>query len=157
MGENKILISSEKLTQIKAELHKLLNVDRPNIVKAIQEARSQGDLSENADYDAAKNQQGDIETRIAELENIINNHTIINENKKNKTIVSIGKTVTIYDASDKETYTYEIVGEIEANPSANKISNLSPLAIAIEGKEVGDTVRVINIEKPYSVEIKKIS
>ncbi len=157
MGENKILISSEKLTQIKEELRKLLNVDRPNIVKAIQEARSQGDLSENADYDAAKNQQGEIEARITELENIINNHTIIDENKKNKTIVSIGKTVTIYDESDKETYTYEIVGEIEANPSANKISNLSPLAIAIEGKEVGDKARVINIEKPYSVEIKKIS
>ncbi|MDR2829293.1 MAG: transcription elongation factor GreA [Mycoplasmataceae bacterium] len=157
MGENKILISSEKLTQIKSELDKLLNVDRPNVVKAIQEARLQGDLSENADYDAAKNQQGEIETRIAELENIINNYTIINENKKNKTIVSIGKTVTIYDESDKETYTYEIVGEIEANPSSNKISNLSPLAIAIEGKEVGDKARVINIEKPYSVEIKKIS
>jgi transcription elongation factor GreA len=156
MEDNKVLLSKEKLELLKSEHKNLVEVERPRVIEIIKTARAQGDLSENADYDAAKDQQGEIESRIVEIENILNNYSVINETKKGN-VVAIGKTVTIYDESDKETYVYEIVGEIEADPSQNKISNISPLAKAIYGKAVGDRVNVVNIEKPYSVEIKKIS
>ncbi|MDR2636355.1 MAG: transcription elongation factor GreA [Mycoplasmataceae bacterium] len=151
-----IYLSKEKIEELKKEVKKLIEVDRPKIIESIKVARAQGDLSENADYDAAKDQQGEIEARIAEIETILGNYQVINDQKKSD-VITIGKTVTFYDESDKENYTYEIVGEIEANPSENKISNISPLARAIIGKKVGDRVSVTNIEKPYFIEIKSVS
>ncbi|MDR1850728.1 MAG: transcription elongation factor GreA [Mycoplasmataceae bacterium] len=157
MANNKVLLTKEKLDDLQREFDELVNVKRPEIIKTIQTARNQGDLSENADYDSAKDQQGEIESRISEIEAILNNYEIIDINRTKKQIVAIGKTIEIYDESDKVTYAYEIVGEVEADPSMNKISNVSPFAKALMGKEVGERVQILNIEKPYYVEIKKIS
>ena len=120
----------------------LINVGRPEIIKAIQEARAQGDLSENADYDAAKNKQAAIEAEIIELEDIIKNHVIIEKTKEN--IVAAGKIVTIkFDDKDEEE-SYEIVGELESDPFENKISKQSPLCKAIAGKRKGDEVDFVS-------------
>jgi len=156
--EDKILLTKEKRDEIKKEYEQLLNVERPKVIKAIQEAREQGDLSENADYDAAKNRQAEIEAKIQELENILNHAQIIDEKGgKKSNVVKVGTTVDIYDTVDDAIYSYSIVGEVEADPAKNKISNVCPLAIAILGHEVGDIVEIKGIEKPYKVQIKKIS
>jgi transcription elongation factor GreA len=157
MSNNQILISTEKMKLLKAEYERLVSIDRPTNIKSIQVARSQGDLSENADYSAAKEKQGEIENRIAEIEYILSNCTILDEDNQDNSVVTIGKKVTIYDESTKDEEVYEIVGDLEVDLLANKISNLSPLAKSIEGKKVGDKIKVINIERPYFIEIKKIS
>lgn len=156
-NQNKVLLSREGLAKVQAELRELIDVKRPEIIKAIQEAREQGDLSENADYDAAKNQQGEIENRIAELKNIINKAEIIEENTKGtNNRVKVGSRVQILDLSDNEYYTYEIVGEVEADPDNNKISNQSPLAKAMLNKTVSSTIEVHGVENPYRIKILKI-
>ncbi len=157
--QNKVILSHEGLKKLQQELKELINVKRPEVIKAIQEAREQGDLSENADYDAAKNRQAEIESRIADIKNTINNAEIIEENKDQSSIntkVKIGSKVQILDLSDDEYYTYEIVGEVEADPDHNKISNLSPLAKSILNKTVSSTVEVHGVENPYRVKIIKI-
>ncbi|AIV03598.1 transcription elongation factor GreA [Candidatus Malacoplasma girerdii] len=155
--QNKILLSRDGLKKVQSELRELIDVKRPAIIKAIQEAREQGDLSENADYDAAKNQQGEIENRIAELKNIINKAEIIEENTSTTgTKVKIGSRVQILDLSDNEYYTYHIVGEVEADPDNNKISNQSPLAKSMLNKSVSSTIEVHGVENPYKIKILKI-
>jgi len=156
----KILITKEKKAELEKELDQLIQVDRKQAIAAIQAAREQGDLSENADYDAAKNKQAEIEARITEIENTLNFAEIIDEktsSKEKHDEVKVGTKVEILDLSDDETYTYSIVGEVEANPDDNKISYVSPLAQAIMGHEKGQTVEVKGIEKPYKVKILKIS
>ena len=155
--QKKTLISKEKFVEIKNELKNLIQNERPKIIATLQSAREQGDLSENADYDAAKQRQGEIEAKIKEYENIINNCEVIDNipSENNEKIVKIGSTVEILDMNENEKYTYSIVGTIEADPDNNKISNDSPLAIAILGKKVGDIVEVKGIEKPYQVKILK--
>ncbi len=155
----KILLTKEKFEETKKELERLIKVERPIVIKAIQDAREQGDLSENADYDAAKNKQAEIESKIKELENIVNFAQIIDEkaSKAKVDIVKVGTKVKILDLSDDETNEYSIVGEVEANPDEDKISNSSPLAVAILGHEVGEIVEVKGIEKPYKAKILKIS
>ncbi len=155
---NKILLTKEGIDKLKTELKELLTIKRPEIIKQIQDAREQGDLSENADYDAAKNEQARLEGRIQEIEEILNHYEIIREtSSKNKKIVSIGSKVEIKDFSDSKKYTYEICGSIEAEPSIGKISNESPLAKAIIGRTIGDKAEVRGIDKPYKIEILKIS
>ena len=155
---DKILLSEEGLEKLNAELRELIDVKRPEIIKAIQEAREQGDLSENADYDAAKNQQGEIEKRIQEIKNILTNYELINEanDTTSNEKVKVGSKVKILDLSDNEEYEYEIVGEVEADPDNNKISNMSPLAQALLGRGVKVVVEVRNIDNPYRVKILKI-
>ena len=155
---DKILLSEEGLEKLNAELRELIDVKRPEIIKAIQEAREQGDLSENADYDAAKNQQGEIEKRIQEIKNILTNYELINEanDTTSNEKVKVGSKVKILDLSDNEEYEYEIVGEVEADPDNNKISNMSPLAQALLGRGVKTVVEVRNIDNPYRVKILKI-
>lgn len=156
--QKKTIISKKKFVEIKNELKNLIQNERPKIIAALQSAREQGDLSENADYDAAKQRQGEIEAKIKEYENIINNCEVIDNSassKNNEKIVKIGSFVEILDMNENEKYTYSIVGTIEADPDNNKISNDSPLAIAILGKKVGDVVEVKGIEKPYQVKILK--
>ena len=155
---DKILLSAEGLEKLNAELRELIDVKRPEIIKAIQEAREQGDLSENADYDAAKNQQGEIEKRIQEIKNILTNYELINETNDTTSNekVKVGSKVKILDLSDNEEYEYEIVGEVEADPDNNKISNMSPLAQALLGRGVKAVVEVRNIDNPYRVKILKI-
>lgn len=154
--QDKTLLTKEGLDNLNNELRDLIDVKRPEIIKAIQDAREQGDLSENADYDAAKNRQGEIEKRINEIKSIIANYELINESQGTKSKVKIGNKVTILDLSDNENYTYEIVGEVEADPDNNKISNQSPLAKAILNRFVGDTIEVHGVENPYRVKIVKI-
>ena len=155
---DKILLSEEGLEKLNAELRELIDVKRPEIIKAIQEAREQGDLSENADYDAAKNQQGEIEKRIQEIKNILTNYELINEanDATSNEKVKVGSKVKILDLSDNEEYEYEIVGEVEADPDNNKISNMSPLAQALLGRGVKAVVEARNIDNPYRVKILKI-
>lgn len=155
----KILLTKEKEAEIKKELERLIHEERPKVIKAIQEAREQGDLSENADYDAAKNRQAEIEARIKEYENILNFAEIIDDktSKKSANKVKVGTKVKILDMSDDETYEYAIVGEVEADPDQDKISNVSPLAMAVLDHEEGEVVEIKGVEKPYKVKILKIS
>lgn len=157
---NKNLMTKEGIQKLKKELKELIEVQRPKIIKQIQEAREQGDLSENADYDAAKNSQAILEGRIKEIEEILNHTKIIDsKSKKTKTvndIVMIGSSVKFKDYQDDEIYTYTIVGSIESNPSENKISNECQLAKSIMGKKVNDVVTIKGIDEPYKVKILEI-
>jgi transcription elongation factor GreA len=156
MEPNKYFLTEDGIKKIKEELKELIDVKRPAIIKAIKEAREQGDLSENADYDAAKASQGETENRIKEIQDILDHAQIIKEEKTTFSKVKVGSKVTIKDFSDNETHTYEIVGEIEADPDSNKISNLCPLAKSILNKPVDTVVEVHGIEQPYKVKILKI-
>ena len=155
MAFEKNLMTAEGKKELEKELKILINERRPNIIKQIQEAREQGDLSENADYDAAKNMQAQIEARIKEIENILANVKIISSLSE-ENVVQIGSTVTIKDFSDNKNYTFKIVGPIETDPADNKISNESPLARSIIGKKVGEEAYVKGIDEPYSVKIVNI-
>ena len=153
-------ITQEGLDNLNKEYRELIEVKRPANTKgyAMQWFLKQK-IEENADYDAAKTEQAEIEKRIAEIKNILDHYEIISNVKTSSskaTVVKIGSKVTIFDHSDSEKYTYEIVGEIEADPVQGKISNKSPLAKAIIGKVVGDDVEVHGIENPYRVKIEKI-
>jgi transcription elongation factor GreA len=156
MEQQKNLLTSEGKEKLEIELRDLIDTKRPAIIKSIQEAREQGDLSENADYDAAKNRQAEIEGRIKEIQNILDHAEIISESVKDDRKVKVGSKVTILDLSENTEYTYEIVGEVEANPDQNKISNLSPLAKSILNKTIGTTVEVHGVEESYKIKIKKI-
>lgn len=134
MKEN--YISQEGLEKFKEELNRLKNVDRPEVIERIEKARELGDLSENAEYHDARQNQSFIEGRIQELESLIKNSVVIKNNKKSN-IISLGSTVhASCDNGMKIKYT--IVGHSEANPSAGKISNESPLGKAFIGKTIGD-------------------
>jgi len=156
MSDTKIYLTSEGFLEIEQELDELKNIKRPEIIKALKDARALGDLSENADYDAARAEQAQIEGRILELEKIMENAEII-ENKKSD-IVELGVTVKLNYVDDDEEETYRIVGSKEADPSNNKISNESPIAKAIMGAKVGE-VRAVATPNggSYDVLIKEIS
>ena len=129
--------------RLKAELHRLKTTERPAVIQAIAEARAQGDLSENADYDAAKERQGFIEGRIAEVESKLANAQVIDPSEVDADgRVVFGATVDIEDAESGERSTYQIVGDDEADIKAGKISVNSPIARALIGKTEGDTVEV---------------
>ncbi|MBS2772989.1 transcription elongation factor GreA [Anoxybacillus rupiensis] len=129
----------EKLEQ---ELEYLKTVKRKEVVERIKIARGFGDLSENSEYDAAKDEQAFVESRIQTLENMIRNAQIIEEDTENPDIVSLGKSVTFVELPDGEEETYTIVGSAEADPFEGKISNDSPIAKSLIGKKVGDEVSV---------------
>lgn len=134
-------LTQEGLDKLKAELDDLKNVQRPKNIEFLQEARAQGDLSENADYDAAREDQRRIEGRIVEIENILKNVRLIE--KDNSGNVSTGKHVNITYVDLGKTFDYDIVGTIEADPRKNRISNDSPLGKALIGRTKGDVVVVI--------------
>jgi transcription elongation factor GreA len=129
----------EKLEQ---ELEYLKTVRRKEVVERIKIARSFGDLSENSEYDAAKDEQAFVEGRVTQLENMIRNAVIIEENMENSSTVSLGKSVTFVELPDGDEETYTIVGSAEADPFEGKISNDSPIARNLIGKQVGDEVAV---------------
>ncbi len=151
---NKIELTKEGAEKLEKELRHLIDIDRPACIEALQAARAQGDLSENADYDAARTKQAEIEGRIKEIENILANVKIISEKSKAKGVF-LGSTVTIKDLTDNSTASYTIVGTVEANPLKGLISNVSPLGKALVDKNVGDIVSV-HAMKEYKVEILKI-
>jgi transcription elongation factor GreA len=144
--------------RLKEELHQLKSQDRPNIIQAIAEARAQGDLSENAEYDSAKERQGFIEGRIAEIEAKLSNVQIIDPatlNADGKCV--FGATIELEDLDEEKSFTYQIVGEDEADIKANKISISSPLARALIGKEDGDVVEVETPGGQKTYEISNVS
>ena len=150
-----VYLTREGYEDAKKELDYLINVKRPENIIAIKEARALGDLSENADYDAARNEQAELEDKIKKLQAIIDNGTIIDEISTDK--VGVGNTVKISYLDDPDdTDEYKIVGSQEADPFNNKISNESPIAAAIMGRKVGDTVEVSSPDGVYSVKIVAI-
>lgn len=142
MAENKeVILSKEYLEKLEDELEYLKTIRRPEIAEKIKIARSFGDLSENADYDEAKNEQGEIESRIAKVENMIRNAKTI-EVDENSDEVGVGNTVTVHDEEFDETMDYKIVGTAESDPLKGFISNESPVGAALLGKKVNDRVEV---------------
>ena len=140
-GEKKILTYAG-LRALEDELENLKVVKRKEVAVKIREAREQGDLSENAEYDAAKDEQRDIETRIEEIEKILKHAEVVVEDEVDLDKISVGCTVVLYDKEFEEEVEYQIVGSTEANSLAGKISNESPLGKALMGRKVGDNIEV---------------
>ena len=153
--EEKFYMTEEGLQELKKELDELVNVTKNEVIEELKAARAQGDLSENADYDAAKDHQAKVESRINEIENQIKNAVIINEKKSTKT-VRIGSTVEIQELDTKAKVTYKIVGSVEADPLNGMLSNETPLALAILDRRVDD-ICTVDVDNPYDVKILKIS
>ena len=153
-NKNTVYLTQEGLDDLKKELDELINVRRPENVQAIKEARSLGDLSENAEYDAARNEQAQIESRIHQLEQMLENVSIISD--VNTDTVGIGNTVSIQYVDDDEEDEYKIVGSQEADPFESRISNESPIAQALFNHKVGDVVTVESPNGSYEVRIVEI-
>ena len=154
MGNKKVYLTEQGLADLKEELDVLINEKRPKNIQSIKEARSLGDLSENADYDAAKNEQAQIEGRIKTIEKMLENVEIIKETSKD--IVGLGSTVSIQYVDDDDTDEYKIVGSQEADPFESRISNESPIAQALLKDKVGDTVVVDSPNGSYEIKITEI-
>ena len=150
-----ILLTASGYAELEAELNDLRVNKRAENVQAIKEARSHGDLSENSEYDAARDEQAKIEARIQELEYKLEHAKIVDKIDKSK--VNVGCEVTIFYVDDKEEEKYYIVGSLEADPFENKISNESPIGSAIIGKKVGDVVSVNANGSSYDVKILAIA
>lgn len=142
MAEKKNILTYAGLTKLENELHDLKVNKRSEVAQKIKEAREQGDLSENAEYDAAKDEQRDIEARIEELEKILKNAEVVDEDEVDLDRINIGCQVKILDIEFNEELEYKIVGSTEANSLKGKISNESPVGKALIGHQVGDTVEV---------------
>lgn len=142
MVEKKNILTYEGLRQLEEELHDLKVNKRREVAQKIKEAREQGDLSENAEYDAAKDEQRDIEARIDEIDKILRNAEVVVEDEVDVDVINIGCRVKIYDVEYDEELEYKIVGSAEANSLRGRISNESPLGKALLGKREGDVVNV---------------
>jgi transcription elongation factor GreA len=142
MEEKKNILTYEGLRKYEDELQDLKVVRRKQVAEKIKEAREQGDLSENAEYDAAKDEQRDIETRIEELEKILKNAEVVVEDEVDLDKINIGCKVKIRDMELKEEVEYKIVGSTEADSLKGRISNESPVGKALIGRKVGETVKV---------------
>ena len=154
--DKKNILTYEGLKKLEDELENLKVVRRKEVSQKIKEAREQGDLSENAEYDAAKDEQRDIEARIEELEKILKNAEVVVEEEADLDKVSIGCSVKILDCEFEEELEYNIVGSTEANSLKGKISNESPVGKALLGKQVGDTVTVETPAGEFSYKVLSI-
>ena len=142
MGDKKTILTYAGLKKLEDELENLKVVKRKEVAGKIKEAREQGDLSENAEYDAAKDEQRDIEARIDEIEKILKNAEVVVEDEVDLDKINIGCTVLVYDLEFEEEIEFKIVGSTEANSLEGKISNESPVGKALIGKSVDDVVKV---------------
>jgi len=142
MMSKEVLMTPDGLKKIEEELDHLKSVRRREIAEKIKAALAFGDISENAEYDEAKNEQAELEKRIMKLEGIVGNVKLIDESEIKKDEVSVGSTVTVKDIEFDEVMEYSIVGPTEADPYENKISNESPVGKALIGKRVGETIEV---------------
>lgn len=142
MAEKKNILTYEGLKKLEDELQDLKVNQRREIAQKIKEAREQGDLSENAEYDAAKDEQRDIETRIEEIEKILKNAEVVVEDEVDVNKINVGCTVKVYDEEFEEELEFKIVGSSEANSLQGKISNESPVGKALIGRSIGDVVEV---------------
>ena len=157
MDKDKVLLTKSGVEKLEEERDNLINVERPRVIEELQLARSQGDLSENADYDAARDKQAQIEQRIKEIEYMLQNAEIIYEKQMDLNVVKPGTTVTILDLSldDPEEEKYTIVGSFETDPVNGKISNELPLAKSLIGHGVNEIVTV-GVAEAYDVKIVDI-
>lgn len=142
MADKKTVLTYEGLKKLEEELHELKVVRRKDVAAKIKEARGQGDLSENAEYDAAKDEQAEIEARIALVEKILRNAEVIDEEDLDKDSIGVGSKVKILDMEFDEEVEYLIVGSTESDPMGGRISNESPLGAALLSKRCGDTITV---------------
>ena len=156
MEEKKNFLTYAGLKRYEDELHELKVVKRKEVAQKIKEAREQGDLSENAEYDAAKDEQRDIEARIEELEKILKNVEVVVEEEVNLDKINIGCKVRIHDIAEDEDLDYWIVGSTEANSLEGKISNESPVGRALIGAKVGDTVQIETQAGTFSYKVLEI-
>lgn len=152
-----VLLTKDGLKQLEAELDYLKSEKRLEVAQKIKEALSFGDLSENSEYDAAKNEQAQVEEKIVKLENMLKNVKIISDDEVGSDTVSIGCKVTVLDIEFNEELEYTIVGSTEANPVNFKISNESPVGRGLLGKKAGDTVEIDAPQGSLSFKILKIS
>ena len=150
-----ILLTADGYLELEQELKDLKLNRRAEVVAAIKEARSHGDLSENSEYDAARDEQAQLEARIQELEYKLEHAKIVDTN--NKDLVNVGSTVVINYMDDDEEEEYKIVGSLEADPFNNKISNESPIGAAIMGRKVGEIISVASPNGSYDVKIVSIT
>ncbi|MDR0199303.1 MAG: transcription elongation factor GreA [Streptococcaceae bacterium] len=151
MAEKVYQMTQEGLEKLETELEELKLVKRPEVVERIKIAREYGDLSENSEYEAAKDEQAFIENRITIVENMIRNAEIVDNSKVKANEVALGKKVTFVEKGEKDEETYTIVGTAEADPFEGKISNESPIAQALIGRKKGDAVKV---PLPNGIEIE---
>ncbi|MFB4166557.1 transcription elongation factor GreA [Virgibacillus sp. JSM 102003] len=154
--EKSFYMTQEGKEKLENELHYLKTERRQEVVERIKEARGFGDLSENSEYDAAKDEQAFVESRISHVETMIRNAVIIENDNDNPDIVSLGKTVTFKEFPDGEEESYTIVGSAEADPFEGKISNDSPMAKSLLGHEIGTEVSVSTPGGDIQVQIVKI-
>ena len=153
MKQKELFLTSEGYLELETELNYLKTDKRKEVLSSLKEARALGDLSENAEYDSAREEQGKLEARIKEVEYILEHATIIDDGGSDKDVVNIGCTVTLQYEGDDEVEEYRIVGSQEADPFMSKISNESPIAKAIMNKKVGDIVEVESPNGIYKIEI----
>jgi transcription elongation factor GreA len=153
----RVPMTLEGLKSLEEELQRLKSVERPRIIAAISEARAHGDLSENAEYHAAKEQQGLNEARVAEIEDKINRAEVIDTSKLSGDTIKFGATVALADEDTGEKVTYTIVGDTEANLREGKISISSPIGRALIGKSKGDSVDVTTPKGTTTLEVLKVS
>ena len=160
MADKKNILTYEGLKRYEDELQNLKVVKRKEVAQKIKEAREQGDLSENAEYDAAKDEQRDIELRIEELEKLLKNAEVVVEDEIDLDKINIGCKVKVYDVEEDEEMEFKIVGSTEANSLQNKISNESPVGKALIGRRVGDVVDVetqVGVIQYKVLEIQRVS
>lgn len=157
MKQKEFFLTSEGYLELETELNYLKTDKRNEVLNSLKEARALGDLSENAEYDSAREEQGKLEARIKEIEYILEHATIIDDAQTEKDKVTIGSTVSLQYDGDDEVEEYRIVGSQEADPFNNKISNESPIAMAILGKKVGDMAEVDSPNGTYKVKIVKVA
>lgn len=160
MAEKKNILTYAGLKQYEDELQNLKVVKRKEVAQKIKEAREQGDLSENAEYDAAKDEQRDIELRIEELEKLLKNAEVVVEDEIDLDKINVGCKVKVYEIDFDEEMEFRIVGSTEANSLQNKISNESPVGKALLGKRVGDVVDVetqVGVIQYRVLEIQRVS
>lgn len=151
---DEVYVTEQGLEDMKRELEYLQQEKRPAVIEALKEARALGDLSENAEYDAARSEQAEVEAKIANLNQMIENAVVITD--ADTDTVSIGNTVKIEYVGEGDTETYSIVGSTEADPFENKISNESPIANAIMGLKVGEVAKVSSPNGEYEVKVLDI-
>ena len=155
MADDKIYVTQEGLEELKKEQENLIHVVRQEVIEDLKAARAQVDLSENADYDAARDRQAQVEARIRELEVMLNNIEIIDDKQGSVRVAKIGSTVKIEELDTHQIDEFTIVGSVEADPLNGKLSNVTPLAEAILEHKVGQTVEVL-VDEPYQVKILEI-
>ncbi|MBR2826074.1 MAG: transcription elongation factor GreA [Erysipelotrichaceae bacterium] len=155
MEDNKVVVTKEGLAELQKEYEYLVHVERDQVIEELRAARAQGDLSENADYDAARDHQARVEARIRQLDDMLKNIVLIDGRKGRSKTVRLGSTVTLEFQDTMERETYTIVGTVESDPINGKLSNETPLAVAIMDHKVNDVVPVL-VTPAYNVKIIEV-